>query len=222
MAALRIGFTLVAIVGVLEPVLERRWLFSDEGMLLSAGAREYMAQGALAGYGEAGFEGVAGWWHYLGSGMATPLHFWDSPAVIDAWCAVLMLALVGLLVGWQTRVCGVLALVLYVGLLRRNEAFWGGEQVYCCGLFMLAAARCGYAYSVDNWLRCRRLRARGLLSVVGGPGGGAGVAPGGAWPQGLEAIYPQDPGVAAIVGDRAGGPGVRGQRVEQGGADLDR
>ncbi|MBK9754106.1 MAG: hypothetical protein IPO88_11475 [Nannocystis sp.] len=193
MAALRIGFTLVAIVGVLEPVLERRWLFSDEGMLLSAGAREYMARDALAGYGEGGFEGVAGWWHYLGSGAATPLHFWDSPAVIDAWCAVLMLALVGLLVGWQTRVCGVLALVLYVGLLRRNEAFWGGEQVYCCGLFMLAAARCGYAYSVDNWLRCRRLRTRGLLSVVGGPGGGAGVAPGGAWPQGLEAIYRRIP-----------------------------
>jgi hypothetical protein len=41
--------------------------------------------------------------------------------------------------------------LLYVGMLRRGDAHWGGEQVYCGFLFLLVLARCGEAFSVDNW-----------------------------------------------------------------------
>ncbi|WP_170136513.1 hypothetical protein [Nannocystis exedens] len=41
-------------------------------------------------------------------------------------------------------------------LLRRGDAHWGGEQVFCAFLFLLTWSRCGAAYSVDNWRRCRR------------------------------------------------------------------
>lgn len=186
---LRIVFGVVMIVGALEPVVEARWLFSDEGMFLGEGARAVVGD-SLAGYEEgAGFRGAAGLWHYLLSGDVTPLHFWSGPGLVTGWCVALMLALVGFVVGWRTRLCGAIALALYLGLIRRNTFFWGGEQVYCHGLLLLLLARCGHAYSVDNWLRCRRLRAAGLLSEPGGPGGGAGVAPGGEHPQGLAAIY---------------------------------
>jgi hypothetical protein len=59
--------------------------------------------------------------------------------------------------------------------------------------FYLVLSQCGKAYSVDNWLRCRKLAREGRLSVPGGPGDGAGVAPSDAFPGGLEAIYRRVP-----------------------------
>jgi hypothetical protein len=53
----------------------------------------------------------------------------------------------------------------------------------------LILARSGQAYSIDNWLRCRRLRKQGLLSERGDPGDGAGAPPSPTHPQGLQAIY---------------------------------
>ena len=46
---LRIVFGVVMIVGALEPVVEARWLFSDEGMFLGEGARAVVGD-SLAGY----------------------------------------------------------------------------------------------------------------------------------------------------------------------------
>jgi hypothetical protein len=64
--------------------------------------------------------------------------------------------------------------------------------------FYLLLARSGHAYSIDNWLRCRKLRKQGLLSERDGPGGGAGrPAEPGQHPRGLEAVYRLIPDVAA-------------------------
>lgn len=203
LAALRVVFAAALLLGALEVVAEARWFFSDEGMFLAEGARERLAGAGAAGYAEgAGFRGLAGAWHYLTAGTATPLHFRDGPAAVYGVAAGLVACVVGLLVGWRTRWCAWGALALLLALLRRNNAFWGGEQVYLVGLFLLAVSRCGAAYSVDNWSRCRRLRGRGLLSEPGGPGDGAGVAPGPRHPQGLAAIYravPAWPRVLMIV-----------------------
>lgn len=171
MGVLRIAFTTVAIVGVLEPVLDATWLFSDEGLLLreaSHGQAAAAIAGVHVGHVDAG-------WHYLTAGNASLLHFLDTPAFVRAYCAVLLLGLLGLLLGLRTRACAWLVLVLYLGLLHRDDLWSGGEQVYCAGFFLLAVSRCGHAYSLDNWLRCRALRSRGLLSLPGGPGDGAGT-----------------------------------------------
>lgn len=174
LAAVRIGFTACAIVGVLEPLSAAHWLFADDGMFLRAGTRA-LAGDAFAGWTDDRFHDLPAAWHYLSGGHATPLHFWASPALVTAWSATLLLAMLGLLLGWHTRVCAWLAFLLYLALLRSNAAWAGGEQVYVAGLFCLATARCGHAWSIDNWRRCRDLRRRGLLSLPGGPGDGAGT-----------------------------------------------
>ncbi|MBA3549341.1 MAG: hypothetical protein H0T76_22945, partial [Nannocystis sp.] len=72
----------------------------------------------------------------------------------------------------------------------RNHLFWEGtELVYRVFFFYLLLARSGHAWSVDNWLRTRKLRKQGRLSERDGPGGGAGLAPSPEHPRGLEAVY---------------------------------
>lgn len=190
LAAVRVVFAAGLLLGVLELVVDARWFFSDEGLLLAEGARAYLAGSALAGYEDGEFiKGLAGLWHYVAAGTPSTLHFWDSPAVVIGHAAALVIAAVGLMIGWRTRVCAWMCAGLLLMLLRRDNAMWGGEQVYLAVLFLLAVSRCGHAYSIDNWSRCRRLRARGLLSEPGMIGDGAGVGPGGEHPQGLAAIY---------------------------------
>lgn len=99
-------------------------------------------------------------------------------------CAVLFL------VGFRTRLFGVLTWFLMNSILVRNALPWEGtENVFRVMLTYLVLARSGHAYSVDNWLRCRKLRKQGKLSERDGPGGGAGLAPNTAHPGGLEPIY---------------------------------
>jgi hypothetical protein len=51
----------------------------------------------------------------------------------------------------------------------RNPLFMEGtDLVYSCMFFYLILSQCGKAYSLDNWLRCRRLARAGRLSVPGG------------------------------------------------------
>lgn len=85
MGALRITFVACVLVGALEPVLEAQWLFSDEGMLLTEGAQERMAGDSLAGYSDGRFVEPAALWHYLSAGLASPLHFWDTPMFVSVW-----------------------------------------------------------------------------------------------------------------------------------------
>lgn len=186
---LRIVFAAGLVMGALELALDARWFFSDEGMFLAEGARVQFAGSGLAGHDGAVFNNLTGVWHYLAAGTASTLHFWDSPAVVAVHGAALVLAAIGLMLGWRTRVCAWLCLGLMLTLLRRNNSMWGGDQVYLAVLFLVAASRCGAAYSVDNWARCRRLRRRGLLSEMGEAGGGAGAAASVEHPQGLAAIY---------------------------------
>lgn len=198
LALMRIGFGVCLLLNLLEVWPLADYLFSDEGLLPRAAVVQIRDSAALAGYGDGvrapvGFHDAAALLHYVVSGRWSVLHFVDSPLAVRIYLAALTLATLGMLVGARTRVSALVAWVLYVGLLRRGDAHWGGEQVLCGFLVLLAASRCGAALSVDNWLRCRRLRARGLLSEPEGPGQGAGLRPGPAHPQGLAAIYPRIP-----------------------------
>lgn len=186
LGALRIAFTAVALLGVLEPLVDAHWWFSDEGLLLREAAQAHLPADTLSGFHAGRFHDLTALWNYLSDGTATPLHFLDTPAFVSLWAVALLLALLGLLLGWRTRTCAWIVVVLYLGLLRRNSMWCGGEQVYCAGFVLLAMSRCGHAYSLDNWLRCRALRGRGKLSEPGGPGDGAGTAT-------LAAIYRRIP-----------------------------
>jgi hypothetical protein len=75
------------------------------------------------------------------------------------------------IVGWQTKWTKWVAWFLFHSIILRNSIYWEGtENVYRAFFFLLCLSRCGSAYSVDNWLRCRRLRKAGKLSEPGGPG----------------------------------------------------
>ncbi len=198
LALFRIAFGLCLLQNLVEVAPHAIYLFSDEGLTPRAAVAEVHGMHAMLGVGDgvrtpAGFADDAAALHYLRAGRWSLLHFWDSPAFVRGYLAALFLACVGLVLGWRSRGCAALCWLLYAGLLRRGDAHWGGEQVLCALLFLLMLARCGEAWSVDNLLRCRRLRARGLLSRPGGPGDGAGLAPCAAAPQGLAAIYRRVP-----------------------------
>ncbi len=194
----RVAFGLCLLLTVLEVAPHSLYLFSDEGLLPRAAVAQVHGRDAMLGVGDgvrapAGLADGSALLHYLVSGRWSLLHFADSPDLVRGYFAVLVLACVGLVIGWRSRGCAALCWLLYAGMLRRGDAHWGGEQVFCALLFPLMLARCGEAFSVDNLLRCRRLRARGLLSRPGGPGDGAGAAPTAEHPQGLAAIYRRVP-----------------------------
>jgi uncharacterized membrane protein YphA (DoxX/SURF4 family) len=118
------------------------------------------------------------------------LYFWDTPRAMWVQLIAFYAVTTAFLVGFKTRVTGVLSMLLMNSFFVRNHLFWEGtELVYRVFFFYLLVSRSGHAYSVDNWLRCRKLRREDRLSERDGPGGGAGVAPSTVHPRGLEAVY---------------------------------
>jgi hypothetical protein len=171
------------------------FLFTDEGIFLSDAARQQFASGQFRGFGEGGdepygFFDAGGVLEYLKGNRYSLLYFWDTPRAMWIQMIAFYLVAVAFMVGWKTRLMGVLTFLLMNSFFVRNQLFWEGtELVYRVFFFYLLLARSGHAYSVDNWLRCRKLRREGRLSERDGPGGGAGLAPTPEQPRGLEAVY---------------------------------
>ncbi|PCC67054.1 hypothetical protein SAMN02745121_08334 [Nannocystis exedens] len=198
LALFRIAFGCCLLVSLLEIAPLAPYLFSDEGIVPRAAVPELMGRGALVGFGDGVREpaGPRDAWavaEFVSSGRWSPLYFGDSPGGVAVHLGLLLAAALALTLGFRTRLSAIATWLLYAGLLRRGDAHWGGEQVFCAFLFLLTWSRCGAAYSVDNWRRCRALRRRGLLSMPSGPGAGAGAAPSPAAPRGLAAIYRRIP-----------------------------
>ncbi|HWB77150.1 MAG TPA: hypothetical protein VG755_19420 [Nannocystaceae bacterium] len=173
------------------------FLFTDEGIFTADVARQVHAPAQFKGFGD-GFNEEEPWgffdfWgvvEFLKGPKWSLLYFWDSPAAM--WAHMIGFYVIGacFVIGWRTRLMGVLTFLLMNSIFFRNHLFWEGtELVYRVFLAYLICAKSGHAYSVDNWLRCRKLRKQGLLSERDGPGGGAGVAPSDEHPKGLAAIY---------------------------------
>lgn len=194
----RITFGLCLLLNLREVAPHAVYLFSAEGLIPHAAVAQVHGMQAMLGVGDgvrepAGLVDGSAALHYLLAGRWSLLHFQDSPELVRGYLAVYLLTCIGLTIGWRSRGCAALCWLLLAGLLRRGDAHWGGEQVYLGLLFPLMLSRCGEAFSVDNVLRCRRLRARGLLSRPGGPGDGAGAPPSPEHAQGLAAIYRRVP-----------------------------
>ncbi len=172
------------------------FLYTDEGIFTTDVARQVFAAKQFAGFGDGfggdkwGFFDFAAVLEFLKGPKYSLLMIWDSPTFFWAHLVAFEVAAMLFVIGYRTRLMGVLTWFLMNGILFRNQLAWEGtELVYRCFLAYLLLARSGHAYSVDNWLRCRRLRKEGRLSERGGPGGGAGVAPSEEHPKGLEAVY---------------------------------
>ncbi len=171
------------------------FLFTDEGLFSTDTARELLAREQFAGYGEGvGFFDMQGVAAFLKGPRWSLLWFWDSPQAFMLQFWAFAAVTTAFMLGWRTRLMGVLSLLGMHSITLKNPLFMEGtDLVYSCMFFYLVLSQCGKAYSVDNWLRCRKLAREGRLSVPGGPGDGAGVAPSPAFPGGLEAIYRRVP-----------------------------
>jgi len=195
----RILFALFVLLNVNGLWEHFRFLFTDEGIFLSDTARQVLAAKQFAGFGDvhsgdpAGFFDAAAILEFFKGPKFSPLFFWDSPTAF--WIYLTTFEVVTLLfaIGWRSRITGVLSFLMWHGLAARNPLFMEGtDAVYSCIFFYLLFAKSGHAYSVDNWLRCRKLRRQGLLSEPGKRGEGAGAAASASGPA-LAAIYRQIP-----------------------------
>lgn len=200
-AVFRIVFTFFVISNINGMWEFFEFLYTDEGIFTADVARQVFAAHQFEGFGDGfgptdpwGFFDMAALARFLAGPKYSLLYFWDSPAFFWGHMVAFWIAAVSFLVGFRTRTSGVLTWLLMNSILNRNHLGWEGtEMVYRCFLAYLILARSGHAYSIDNWLRCRRLRRQGRLSERGTLGQGAGAPPSEDAPQGLEAVYRQIP-----------------------------
>lgn len=176
------------------------FLFTDEGLFVTETARQVVAGSQFAGYGDGygadprGFFDAQAWLTFLRGPKYSLLFFWDSPQFFWAHLWAFEIATLLFLIGWRSRWTGLLSFVLMMSLANRNPIYWTGADVVYRTLFLFVVmSRSGHAYSLDNWLRCRRLRKQGLLDEVSGARRGAGKAPDEEHPRGLQAIYRRIP-----------------------------
>ncbi len=199
-ALFRVVFAFLCICSITNFLGYFEILFSDEGMYLPEAARELAAARQFSGFGDGvgddprGFFDGAGVLEFLKGPEYSTLYFWDSPRALWLHLALFYGVTTAFMVGFHTRVAGVLSYLLLFGLLSRCPVVAEGSHMVLRTFFLcLLCARSGHAYSVDNWFRCRRLRRQQSLSERDGPGGGAGSPPSPAHPQGLQAIYRRIP-----------------------------
>jgi hypothetical protein len=158
------------------------FLFTDEGLYLSDSARHFQAGGQFRGFGEgmkddpSGFFDLAAVLAWLKGPRYSLLYFWDSPSFFWYYITAFEIFTIAFMLGFKTRITGFVSLILTLGLFNRSPIHQSGADVVFRVMFVyLVLSRCGHSYSIDNWLRCRRLRARGELDGRGGAGKGAGA-----------------------------------------------
>ena len=200
MGVFRIAFGLALLANLAGMAEQLEFLFTDEGLFTTEQARRVLGRKQFAGYGEGvggevvGFFDAQAWWAFLKGPRYSLLMFRSDPTFFWIHLWVYVAVVVAFIVGFRTRTMAVLGFLLMGSLTMRNPIYWtGADVVYRVMFFLMILTRSGHAYSVDNWLRCRRLRREGRLSEPGGPGGGAGLAPSEDHPEGLEAIYRRIP-----------------------------
>jgi hypothetical protein len=163
-ALLRIGYAVCTFLCFIELEPYWRMLWSDEGVFDMEYAQDRLGRTALRGWDpEEGFFDL--WavacflWH------KPSLHYiYGSPTFVYGYMIVFFLVLALYAAGVATRTMGVIAWLMMSGVYNRNSLYWEGtDTVYRCFWFILLFAKTGHAWSVDNWLRCRRLRKKGLL-----------------------------------------------------------
>jgi len=164
-AALRIALGILLLLNINGMADVGVYLFTDEGLFTTDVARHLFGRAQYAGIGDGigvgeprGFFDLGAVWRFLAGPKFSLLFFWDSPTAYWVHLGAFNLACLGFVLGYRTRAMGVCTLLLFHSLYLRNYLFWEGEDVYRTFLLYLCFARCGHAYSLDNWLRHRRQR----------------------------------------------------------------
>lgn len=99
-------------------------------------------------------EVVEGWWKHA---RWSYLDGRSAPGTILALHLLGLLPIVGMIVGWQSRLMVFLALVVQVAIHHRAPwAQHGGDRVLRIATLSLLFVPCGAAWSVDAWLKARR------------------------------------------------------------------
>src|SRR5690606_13964191 len=164
-AAFRIAFATVLLLNINNMWPHFELLFTDEGLFMTDSARQHLAGRQFAGYGEGidgeptGFFDLAALLTWARGPRYSLLYFWDSPRAFWTILVIWEIATVAFLLGVRTRIAGFVSLALTLGFMGRNPIYMSGADVVFRVMFVyLVLARSGHAYSIDNWLRCRRLR----------------------------------------------------------------
>ncbi|NVB37774.1 hypothetical protein G6O69_08010 [Pseudenhygromyxa sp. WMMC2535] len=182
MAAMRIVFGFCALCNVNGLWELFDYLFMDEGIFSTDVAQHFRARSQFVGFGDGqgdmepwGFFSFGAFLEWLEGPNWSLLLIDSSPKFFWTYLVVFEVVMVAFIVGFQTKWIKWVAWFLYMGLILRNTLFWEAtENVYRVFFFYLVLSRCGEAWSVDNWLRCRRLRKQGRLSEPGKPETGEG------------------------------------------------
>ncbi len=167
-AILRIIFALLTFWLFYNPIEHWRNFFSDEGLYTMYDARFKLGGDALAQWDpKEGFQSVEAVLHFIWN-RGSLLYLDSSPEFVrlHMWGFFGVLFFYG--IGFFTRTMGVLAFFLLLSIYNRNASYLEGtDSVFKCFWFLLMFAKTGHAWSVDNWLRCWRLRRKGLLKNPG-------------------------------------------------------
>jgi len=169
MALFRIVFAVLVLCNVNGLWEHFRFLFTDEGIFPADVARRVFARRQFAGFGDGmvedepwGFFDLAAVWRFATGPKFSLLFFWDTPTAMWIHVVAFEVATLLLVVGLWTRVSAIASFVLMNSLFDRNPLFWEGTEVAFRVFFVyLLFARSGAAWSLDNWLRCRRARRTG-------------------------------------------------------------
>jgi uncharacterized membrane protein YphA (DoxX/SURF4 family) len=81
---------------------------------------------------------------------------WLSPTETSAWLVLITYTLSSffLMIGFKTRISGIVAFILMISLQNRNYVILNsGDTIMRCMLFLLMLSPCQVKYSVDAWLR---------------------------------------------------------------------
>lgn len=109
-------------------------------------------------------------WFGIGTNSLVPLHEsltfysnfrinifkWLSPTEASAWFVLITYTISSfmLMIGFKTRVAGILSFILMVSLQNRNYVILNsGDTIMRCMLFVLMLSPCHVKYSVDSFLR---------------------------------------------------------------------
>ncbi len=146
------------------------FLFTDEGIMPADVARQVFAAKQFEGFGDGfvegepwGFFDANGVLQFLSGPKYSLLYFWDTPTAFWIHLWAFEIAAFCLMIGFRTRTAGIATFVLMNSIFHRNHLFWEGtELVYRVFLAILVLSRSGHAYSVDNWLRRRKLRKQNV------------------------------------------------------------
>lgn len=169
-ATLRIGAALMTIQCFWNLKPHWRMLWSDEGLYDLEEIRSRFGSSSLMGWTpEDGFLDHWAVLKYLW-GKHSLFYFWSAPDDV-AWVMYAMFALLLLYAaGVLSRLMGVVCWLMVCSVYNHNGLYLEGtDTVYRTLWWVLIFARTGDAWSVDNWLRCRRLRRAGRLQEVDEP-----------------------------------------------------